>query len=104
MPKLTVIVVADVSTLTYPEPGVGVSPPTDGTRNGNVPFVSRNARVEVVVDFVTPFTVTDQRVPLGSPLSMKVIVNSVVVKLIDVETGIPSTVTLPRLGVGLNTP
>ena len=59
------------ATSTLPEAGLAAYP-VAATVNEYVPFGSVNATVEVVDDWGVPASVTDQEVPDGSPVSLKV--------------------------------
>ena len=63
--------------------------------NKKVPFGSEKVIVLPTVDCVVPFTVTDQLVPLGNPVSVNVTVYVTCVKVVATVTGAPFTVELP---------
>ncbi len=70
--KVTDWLAGPLFTFTVPDDGLHVYPLTDPTVNAYVPFGSWKVMVDVVELRVLPFRVTDQDVPEGRPLSVKV--------------------------------
>ena len=92
---------ATPETVTVPEVGFAAYPVTLPTVYGYDPFASVKAIVLVVEDFVVPAKVTDQEVPLGRPLSVKVTAygpGATAVKVIGTDCALPATVTVPDAG------
>jgi len=90
------------ATLTDPDAGVAVYPVTEPTVYGYVPFASVNTMEIVLEDRVVPFSVTENDVPLGRPLSVNVTVywsGGSAVKVIDTDCAAPATLTDPDEGL-----
>jgi hypothetical protein len=89
------------ATVTVPEAGFAVYPPTDPTVYWNGPFGSLNVIALLVELSVAPFRLTDQLVPVGSPVSVNVtayVVGPCAVNVTDCTTPAPVTVIVPDDG------
>lgn len=98
--NVIVLTTEEAFTFTDPDDGLAAYPATVPTKNGYVPFGSVNVIARTIDVFVVPISVTDQLVPLGSPLSANVTEYFVTgVNAIDRLTVVPDTVTVPDPGL-----